>query len=272
MKTWAPMYLFFFLLLLNIDASLAQQNLKIVLKSEVEWEQLNPNRGENSPMAASLWGDRTGPGPSGFLLKPVDGFKSPPHIHTANYHGVVIRGRVHNAEPDAKDLYLPTGSFWTQPGGGIHITAARGNSLAYIEVDGEFDVLPAEMSASKDTLATVIPVSNMKWVNPSGIPNSPDRPKVAVLWGKPGGNQVSGTLVKFPAGFTGMMNNSGSKFHAVVIQGEPKYWMPGKIDIRTLEPGSYFGSSVESSHQISCEGEQDCMIYVRMEGELDFKW
>ncbi len=39
-----------------------------VLTSEVKWEQLNPARGDKSPKAGTLWGDRNGTGPTGFLV------------------------------------------------------------------------------------------------------------------------------------------------------------------------------------------------------------
>ena len=117
----------------------------VVLVSDVTWEQLNPLRRDKSPKAATLWGDRTGPGPAGFLLRPVDGFRSPPHIHNVSYRGVVIRGLLHNDDPAAEDMWMPTASFWTQPAGGVHITAAKGDDcLAYIEVEDNFAVLPAE--------------------------------------------------------------------------------------------------------------------------------
>jgi hypothetical protein len=89
----------------------AEPTSKVVLTSEVNWEQLNPARGDKSPKAGTLWGDRNGPGPTGFLLKPADGFKSPPHIHNVSYRGVVISGLVHNDDPNADDMWMPTGSF-----------------------------------------------------------------------------------------------------------------------------------------------------------------
>ncbi|MBT8367005.1 MAG: DUF4437 domain-containing protein, partial [Deltaproteobacteria bacterium] len=101
----------------------AEPTSKVVLTSEVKWEQLNPARGDKSPKAGTLWGDRNGSGPTGFLLKPVDGFESPPHIHNVSYRGVVISGLIHNDDPNADDMWMPTGSFWTQPKGGVHITA-----------------------------------------------------------------------------------------------------------------------------------------------------
>ncbi len=67
-----------------VNAVYAGGNIEVVLASEVEWEQLNPARGDASPQAGTLWGDRKGSGPTSFLLKPVDGFESPPHIHTVS--------------------------------------------------------------------------------------------------------------------------------------------------------------------------------------------
>lgn len=77
---------------------------QVVSVSEVDWEQSDPERGDQSPKAATLWGDRNGLARAAFLLKPVDEFSSPPHIHTADYHGVVISGAIHDGEPSAKDL------------------------------------------------------------------------------------------------------------------------------------------------------------------------
>ncbi len=248
----------------------AKPTSKIVSMSEVEWEQLNPKRGDKSPKSATLWGDRTGPGPSGFLLRPVDGFSSPPHIHTASYHGVVIGGTIHNAEPSAKEMYLPPGSFWTQPGGGEHITACKGTCLAYIEVEGAFDVLPVEKARNNKAKAINLHASSINWVDLPGMPVSANGSKVAVLWGQPQDNQASGTLVKLPAGSSGMMHSHSSTFHAVVIQGRPKPWESGDTDVRTLELGTYFSLKGPSVYQASCESREDCIFYVRSEGKFDF--
>ena len=69
---------------------------EVILASEVKWEKLNPARGDKSPQAGTLWGDRKGAVPTGFLAKFVDGSSSPPHIHNATYRAVVISGRIHN--------------------------------------------------------------------------------------------------------------------------------------------------------------------------------
>ena len=111
-----------------------------VCSSGAIWE---PTR--DCPKAATLWGDRNDPGPSGFLLlKPVDAFKSPPHVHNVSYRGVVIRRLMHNDDSNADEMWMPTGSFWTQPNGGVHITAAKwSNTLAYIETEEGPDLVLA---------------------------------------------------------------------------------------------------------------------------------
>ncbi len=53
---------------------------QVKLSSEIVWEKLNPARGDQSPQAGTVWGDRNAEVPTGFLAKFVDGFSSPPHI------------------------------------------------------------------------------------------------------------------------------------------------------------------------------------------------
>jgi hypothetical protein len=150
-----------------VNLAYAGASREIVLTSEVEWEQLNPARGEKSPQAGTLWGDREGTVPTGFLARFVDGFSLPPHTHSVTYRAVVISGGIHNDDPDAAEMWMPAGSFWTQPKGEVHITAARGDTnVALVEIDrGPYHVLPAEeafdsgerpinVDASKLTLRT----------------------------------------------------------------------------------------------------------------------
>ena len=243
---------------------------EVVLNSEVEWEQLNPKRGLNSPKAATLWGSRTGPGSAGFLLKPVDGFSSPPHIHSSYYHGVVISGTIHNAEPSAKENYLPRGSFWIQPAGGVHITACKGQCLAYIEIEGAFDVLPAEKATNDSSNnSSFLHPSEIVWIDPPGLKASSNAPKLAVLWGRLQDDLPSGALIKLPPLFSGKMHKSKTAFRAVMIQGKIKLMESTEKNTKILEPGSYF-SSKGSDYQIACECREDCILYLRSEGEFDF--
>ena len=252
---------------------------EILLMSEVPWSPLNPARGDQSPQAGTLWGDRTGSGASGFLVKFVDGFSSPPHIHNVTYRGVVIGGTIHNNDPNAEKMWLPKGSYWTQPKGDVHITSAQGsNNLAYIEIEeGPYLVLPTEEAFESDEKSINVDesnivwldASNISWIDQSKMPASAKEAKVAFLWGNPKEVEPNGTLVKLEPGFTGKIRTHASSFRAVVIQGQPQYQVPGETKVKMLEPGSYFSSKGESVHQLSCEAEEECIIYVRVEGKYD---
>ncbi len=260
--------------LLVASYSLSQEPIKeVVLKSEVTWDHLNPKRGDLAPKAGTLWGDRNGTEPTGFLLKPPEDFKSPPHIHNVSYRGIVIQGVIHNDDPDAANMWMPAGSFWTQPKGEAHITAAKGtDNLAYIEIEkGPYLVLPEEEAFDSGERPVNVDKSNIVWLNSSditwvdqhGISDSANGPKIAYLWGYTQEGKLNGTLVKLPAGFSGKINSHGSDFRAVVIKGQPQYQM-SKSDIKSLEPGSYFSSKGKLAvHQISSNGREDAIIYIR---------
>ena len=259
--------------------STAEPTSTVILASEIEWEPLNPKRGDKSPKAATLWGDRNGSGRTGFLVKFVDGFKSPPHIHNVAYRGVVISGLVHNDDPEVKPMWMSTGSFWTQPAGEVHITAAKGsNILAYIEIEkGPYLVLPTEEAfdsgerpVNVDASNIVwLDASNVTWVDQTAMQAAINGPKVAFLWDKPQKNQLNGTLIRLPSGFTGKIRSHGSTFRAVVIQGRPNCQVQGETNVKTMEPGSYFSSKGKAAHQVSCEAEEECIIYVRSKGNFD---
>ena len=235
----------------------------VVLASEVEWQPLNPARGDASPRAATLWGDRNGAGPTGFLVRFVDGFASPPHIHNVSYRGVVVRGLVHNDDPNADAMWMSTGSFWTQPKGAVHITAAKGpDTVAYIEIDeGPYLVRPVDAAFSSEERPVNVHTSNVVWMDASSIGWSAQT-DIAFLWGDPNGDQPSGLFVKLPEGSTAMMRGNGATFRAVVIGGRPKH-VAGEV-AATLGPGSHFSS--DGSMQISCAAGEDCMFYVRSGG------
>ncbi|MEM7434791.1 MAG: DUF4437 domain-containing protein [Myxococcota bacterium] len=237
----------------------AEPTVQVVLASDVEWEQLNPARGDMSPRAGTLWGDRRGTEPTGFLLRPIDGFESPPHIHNISYRGVVIRGVIHNDDPDADEMWMPAGSFWTQPKGAVHITAAKGtDTLAYIEIEeGPYLVRPPEEAFETPERPVNVDQSNIVWVPVDGA-------EVAFLWGAPFDGELHGTLVKLPGGFSGTIGGHGSPFRAVVIQGRPDFGQSRT----TLEPGSYFSSEGATPHEIVCNTAEACVLYLRASGRV----
>lgn len=256
---------------MNLQA--ASDNHELVLASDINWEQLNPLRGDKSPKAGTLWGDRKGTVATGFLVKFVDGFSSPPHIHNVSYRGVVISGLIHNDDPYATAMWMPAGSFWTQPKGEVHITAAKGETnVAYIEIEkSPYLVWAKEKAFDTKERPVNVDASNIVWLDASNIKEQSEaldhNVKMAYLWGNPQNNQLYGTLIKLPAGFTGTIQSHGSTFRAVVIQGQPQYQV-SKTDIKTLEAGSYFSSKEKFNHQISSDVSEESVIYVRTDGKL----
>ena len=251
---------------------------KVVLKSEVTWDYLNPKRADKAPMAATLWGDRKANTATGFLLKPKDGFQSPPHIHNVSYRGVVISGLIHNDDPNATSMWMPAGSFWTQPKGEVHITAAKGsNTLAYIEIEaGPYLVKPASNAFDSGERPVNVDKSNIVWLDASTLTwlaqgtakDNSQNAEIAFVWGNPKSEQFSGSLIKLPAGFKGKIHSYGESFKAVVLQGTPEYQMPNSADISSLEPGSFFSSTGESTHQVSSQKSVETVLYVRSQGKF----
>ncbi|MEM9291663.1 MAG: DUF4437 domain-containing protein [Acidobacteriota bacterium] len=254
--------------------------------SDVDWGALNPARGDQGPRAATLWGDRTSPGPSGFLVAFRDGFSSPPHIHNVSYRGVVVYGLVHNDDPAAKTMWMPTGSYWTQPAGEEHITSARGETnLAYIEIeDGPYLVRPSEQAFDNGERPVNVDPSNIIWLNASSLrwidpadtqtgaqvdsQTSGEEAQLAFLWGDPQVDELSGSLVKLSAGSRVRLTGGDSMLRAVVIQGQLQLQGLGESHGKDLQPGSYFGSEVKAVHELSCDAEEACVLYVRTQGQL----
>ena len=247
----------------SIPDSIENTTTKVVLASEVEWSYLNPKRKEKTPMAGTLWGDRNSTKPTGFLLKPKNGFSSPPHIHNVSYRGIVISGLIHNDDPNATDMWMPAGSFWTQPKGEIHITSAKGsNILAYIEIErGPYLVLPKEKHFDSGEKLINVDKSNIVWLNNSDITwNENNGAQTAFLW--KGENGFNGTFIKLQPRFSGLINSKGSIFGAVVIKGQLNY-TGEKPTI--LKAGSYFSTEGEAIHNIS-SNEVETILYIRTNG------
>lgn len=246
------------------------RNSSVHLVENTLWQQLNPARGDKSPKAGTLWGNRIGPGAAGFLLKPVDGFQSPPHIHNVAYRGVVISGLLHNDDPDAEFQWMSNGSFWTQPAGGIHITAAKGeDALAYIEVEDRFGVLPAKEQFNSGEQPVNVDVSNLVWLPLNQGENNVRVARVAFLWGKPEGFQYRGTLLRIPSRTKGRIASSATNFKAVVIRGELQYSSIEEPKSLTLKPGSLFTAKSGFTHEISTSNGE-VYIYTRSNSNYAF--
>ncbi|MCO4747151.1 MAG: DUF4437 domain-containing protein [Proteobacteria bacterium] len=251
----------------SVAAETEETSVTVIRAENVTWDHLNPARGDKAPSAATLWGDRNGTGPTGFLLRPTDGFQSPPHLHNVSYRAVVIRGELHNDDPSAAELWMPPGSYWTQPKGHVHITSARGKDLlAYIEIDeGPYLVRPVDQAFATTEHPVNVHASNLVWIDASRLaPTTQVEAQVAFLWGNPQDAPPSGALVQIPPGSRATLSSSGAEFRAVTIQGQPRI----DPEAKPLELGSSFSSAGEVTHQVQCTADEACILYVRHGGRL----
>lgn len=249
-------------------------SVTVVPYADVEWSPLNPVRGDASPRAGTLWGDRTGTGASGFLVQFAEGFSSPPHIHNVTYRGVVIRGLVHNDDPGAAPMWMPPGSYWTQPAGEAHVTSAEGTvNLAYIEIqEGPYLVRPTKQAFDNGERPLNVDASNLVWLGAASVSWIDPAPvssaaEAAVLWGDPRDGAPSGLLVRLPASSGTTLHGLGATLRTVVLAGRVSAEPPaaGGVD---LPPGSYVGSTGPAAHVFTCGPEDACLLYVRAEGGL----
>lgn len=248
----------------------ANGTAKVVTKANVDWQHLNPARGDKAPQAATLWGDRGVDRATGFLLKPKDGFQSPPHIHNVSYRGIVIRGLIHNDDPSAAKMWMPAGSYWTQPKGESHITAAKGDdTLAYIEIEqGPYLVKPKKQAFDSGERPVNVDANNLVWLGAEQITWLEEEQKgveVSYLWGGMDSNELNGRLLKLPSGFKGRLSSANAKLQLVVISGILDLQIDGKETV--LEPGSYFESKQGQSQKLVNYDAADVVLYVRTKGD-----
>ncbi|MCF2948019.1 DUF4437 domain-containing protein [Paraglaciecola aquimarina] len=238
---------------------------KLVPAADINWGYLNPLRGDKSPGAADLWGDRTKNVATGMLVKFNKGFSSPPHIHNISYRGVVIKGAMFNGDPNAKSIWMPTGSFWTQPAGENHITAANeSENLIYLEIDsGPYLVKsPAEQFDNGERPIN-LHQSNMVWLDQTYMkPIVGQDIEITLLWGSPKSGSLAGTMLKIPAGFSGVITTPATEFKAIVIKGEIDYQSTETASTKSLTAGSYFSSTSQFKHVIS-NVKEPTLVYVR---------
>tara|TARA_R110000751_G_scaffold221784_1_gene324138 strand:+ start:2931 stop:3767 length:837 start_codon:yes stop_codon:yes gene_type:complete len=251
----------------------AKSQNEVVTADKVEWGWLNPLRGDKSPAAGKLWGDRTKNEPAGFLVKFKKGFSSPPHIHNITYRGVVIKGLLHNDDENAAKQWLPAGSYWQQPAGEAHITAADGEeNMAFLDIqEGPYLVQPTSEAFDNGERPINVDKTNLVWLNAKDIEWVTEKSNVetAFLWGSHNENQLRATLLKLPAGFSGSIKNLSPNFRAVVISGGLMHQFSKKDAKNELQPGSYFGAEENATSIISTDKET--VIYIRSNGNFEVK-
>ncbi|WP_396634437.1 DUF4437 domain-containing protein [Maribacter sp. R86514] len=244
---------------------------EVVTADNVEWGWLNPLRGDKSPAAGKLWGDRTKNEPAGFLVKFKKGFSSPPHIHNITYRGVVIQGLLHNDDEKAEKQWLPAGSYWQQPAGEAHITAADDNeNMAFLDIqEGPYLVQPTSEAFDNGERPINVDKTNMVWLNANDIEwvSAKSNVETAFLWGSHEKNQLRATLLRLPAGFRGKIKNLSPNFRAVVISGGITHQFSKKETKSQLDAPSYFGAEENATSIISTAKET--VLYIRSNGDFE---
>ncbi|MFV9483571.1 DUF4437 domain-containing protein [Christiangramia sp. ASW11-125] len=244
---------------------------KITLSSEIKWEKMNPARGDQSPLAGTIWGDRKADVATGYIGKFKDGFSSPPHIHNVTYRAIVMNGLIHNDDLEAERMWMPTGSFWTQPAGASHITAAKGKAtMAYIEIDhGPYLVKPVEESFQNNERPLNLDISNVVWLDHTATHwiSENSLAQLSFLWKN--SQNVQGILIHLPENYHGEILSDGEVFTGIVISGNIGYQMPGENALTQLDRGSSFSSTTRSSHKINTTAE--VLLYIRTNAKFEIR-
>ncbi|MGB0695645.1 MAG: DUF4437 domain-containing protein [Rhodospirillaceae bacterium] len=265
------------LVLGGAEAAQAVSELEVVTRSEVTFQPLNPLRGDKSPQAGVLWGDIKQHAATGTLVQFRDGFSSPPHIHNITYRAVVISGEVHNDDPEAAPLWMEPGSFWTQPAGETHITAAQGErTTILLEImEGPYLVQPSNEAFDNGERPVNIAARNVVWLDGSDVswinsPTGSDGPEISFLWGVAKDGQRHGAFLRLPAGSAGRLESQGDWLKAVTVAGTLDHHTGDSGTPVRLELGSYFGAPNSIGHSVTCAETHDCLLYVTALGKFSF--
>lgn len=244
---------------------------KVLLSSDIIWEKLNPARGDQSPLAGTIWGNRKSKVATGFLAKFTNGFSSPPHIHNVTYRAVVIKGTIHNNDPKATTTWMKPGSFWTQPQGESHITSAKGKeNIALVEINkGPYLVKPIKEAFDNGERPININASNIVWLDnqKTNWVDANSKAEISFLWDD---GSSKGLFIKLPENYNGTIETNGTVLHSVVIQGELSYTLPQNQETKLLNAGSSFSSTNKAIHTIS-NINSEIILYLRTNGNAFIK-
>lgn len=106
----------------------------------------------DGPSWSVLWGNPDA-GPSATYLKLKKG-SNPLHLHTADYHAVMIQGTMKHWDRETPEIKAPTlgpGSYFFQPGGKAHAgTCLTDECIMFVHFEGKRDgmMAPAEKEPS----------------------------------------------------------------------------------------------------------------------------
>jgi quercetin dioxygenase-like cupin family protein len=115
----------------------APEGAAVVHASEVEWAEIVP--GIRFAAVYGQW-DREA---HGKLVSADPGVRTPMHVHSGGYHGMVIEGTVTNPYAgEVGEVRMGPGTYWYVPAGAPHATACVSEEpcLFYTYADGAWDI------------------------------------------------------------------------------------------------------------------------------------
>lgn len=258
-----------------------RESIKVVTPGQIAFVPLNPARGDAAPQAGMLWGNLREDVPTGMLITFADGFSSPPHIHNITYRGVVIRGALHNDDPDAATMWMSPGAYWMQPAGEVHVTAAEPGApaMAFLEIlEGPYLVQPGSEAFDNGERPVNVEQSNLVWLDADDMEwieyetaENHSGPEVALLWGDLTEGRPSGSMIKLPTGVTVSLSGRGAPLDAVMIAGQLDHMVSDVTETAILASGAYFASDPEVEHKVTCQTDDPCLVYVRTNGSFVLK-
>lgn len=128
----------------EMTAAAASPNVSLPV-TELKWIStgiIAPN-GVGPLQAAPALGDLSKGAHATFIKMPA-GFVSAVHTHTHDFWVAVISGVAVNTAVGDKDISLPPGSYWFQPGGKPHVTKCISTTecIFFVSQKEKFDYLP----------------------------------------------------------------------------------------------------------------------------------
>lgn len=148
------------------------------------------------------------------------------------------------------------------PGSGSSATAPTDGSAGMAAVPPPAPVKPPDTGGFR---LVPPPALAYKPVDPS----KPDGPALAIVTGdlQKGG----GFFLKLPAGMKSGLHTHTADYHAIVISGAPKHWLPGEEKkAQPLGVGSYWFQPGKQPHADECTGAEACVLYIVVMGGFDF--
>lgn len=126
-------------ILVACGGAVADEHAVMTPAGELEWKR------DGGPPFAQAWIEEDGS--HGRFVRFPPGFSSPVHIHTYDYHGIVVQGVMDNPMGDADDaIDLPSGSAYFVPAKSVHRTRCISDTpcLFYVHQDAPFDLIVVE--------------------------------------------------------------------------------------------------------------------------------